>query len=408
MLRPSVLVAVLVLPLAAQCADAQSPASSPAETCIARATSVSHNTIRTGRKTTHEDGVSRSDETDIEWRASGCEVKIRIRGTPRFTDDWRGIASLDRDGSFRVNEDGRVERELEIRPGEGGALRISYEVEGREQPLDAQGQAWLESVLLQLFRRSAYAADERVQSMVRAGGADAVLAEIALMHEDYPRHAYSVALLKHSPSDAALQARVLESATRWSSDYYKSELLEALTGRTGDARVVRAGWNVARTLDSDYYATKGIQRLLALGAPDASQAEVALAAIDRIDSDYYRAELLKTVARQPSLEGKLVPLYVRAVERTESDYYRAEMLSALVARSPLTDEQLLAAIRATSTIKSDYYRSESLARIARKHELKGAALEAYLASTDAIGSDHYRGAAIRAVRQDGKKQLLSY
>jgi len=386
MLRPSVVVVLLVLPLAARCADAQAPAS--AQSCTVGARKLSTNST-----------ISNDEDHRFEWRSSGCEVKVRFSGKLRFTEDFRTIAGLERDRGFRAIESGPVDRSVEIRPGDDGALRYRYEVDGRERAFDAEGQAWLESVVLQLFRRSGYAANERVQWMLRTGGAEAVFAEMTKMDSDYGRNAYSVALLSQSSADPALQARVLASAAAWSSDYYKAELLDALTEGSRDARVAEAGWKLVRTLDSDYYATKGIQRLFSLGEPNAAQVEVAIAALDGVESDYYRAELLKSISRRAPLEGRTVPLYLKAAERTESDYYRAEMLAALVDRGPLAKEQLLAAIRATSTMKSDYYRSQSLVRIARTHELEGDTFDAYMAAADAIKSSHYHSEAVRAARR---------
>ena len=346
--------------------------------------------------------MTRNDDHTIEWRTRDCELRIRFTGDLRFTEDFRTIAGLARGTTLRVIESGPVDRELTIRDGANGALSYAFEVEGRDQPWNADGEAWLESVVLQLFRRSGYGADDRSQYILRRHGPDGVFAEMEQMDGDYPRHVYSAALLRHSGSDPALQVRVLESATGWSSDYYKSELLDALTGRSSDARVLGAGWKLAGSLESDYYATKGIQRLLSTGEPGAAGAEVALAALDGIKSDYYRAELLKTISRDVPLEGRVVPLYLTAAERTTSDYYRAEMLGALVDRSPLSKEHLLAAIRATKTMKSDYYQSQVLSRIARKHDLSGDALEAYMDASDAIGSSHYRGEALSSLRRSGK------
>jgi hypothetical protein len=391
--RPSLAASFLLLaaslPAGTTGAQAGTPAVAPpsAATCIASA-----------RKLTNNSNISRNDDHEVQWRASGCEVRLRFRGDLRFTDDFRSIAGLG-GGSFRATEDGPVDRELEIRAGDAGALRYTFRVDGRERPFEGEGQAWLESVLLQLFRRSGYAADARVQWLLRRGGADAVFAELALMEGDYARHEYSVALLRHSSADAAMQTRVLESAAAWSSDYYKSELLDALTTRSPDARVAQAGWNVARSLDSDYYATKGIQRLLDLGAPSAAETEIALAALEGIESDYYRSELLKSISRRTPLEGRVVPLYLRAAERTSSDHYRAEMLAALVGRAPLAAEHLVAAIRTSATMRSEHYRTQALVRIARAHELTGDALAAYMAAAEGIGSSHYRREAEQAVRR---------
>lgn len=359
MLRPS-LAAILVLaaPVTARPAGAQPAARPGVATCIAEA-----------RKLTHSSSITRNDDHEFRWRASGCEVRLSFDHGLRFTDDFRSIAALE--GSvFRATEDGTVDRALEIRAGDGGALRFAYRVGGRERPFETDGQAWLESVLVQLFRRGGYAADERVQWLLGRGGADAVVAELALMESDHVRHAYSLALLRRAPDDAAVQARLLASAAAWSSDHYKAELLEALTGRSPDPRVTRAAWGVARSLDSDYYASKGIARLLTLGAPDAAEMELALAALDGV----------------------------------ESDYYRARVLAALVDRGPLPAAQLLDAIRATSQVKSAHYRSQSLVRIARAHELTGDALAAYMAAAEAIEASHYRTAAVRAVRREARDE----
>ena len=364
-------------------------------TCIAGARSLSHST-------THID----DDVHTMVWRASNCEVRVRVEGDVKFTDDWRTVAALGRDGRFSIEESGRIDRDLRIRPGADGALSVTYEVDGARRELDPQGRAWLESVVAQLFARTTYRVKDRVQWMLQRGGPDAVMATIDSMDGDYARHAYSQALLGLPGADAALQARVLRGAAQWDSDHYKSELLGALAARAPvDQRVWVAAWDVVRTLDSDHYAVKGIQRLLKSGTPGPEQAEVALAAVEQLDSDHYRHELLKSVATRVPLEGRVVTAYLKAAGRTDSDHYRNEMLGTLIDRAELSTDQLVQVIQATAGLDSDHYRAQALVRIARKHVLKDRALDAYMAATDRIKSTHYYSEAVRAVRGERVQKI---
>jgi hypothetical protein len=255
------------------------------ETCIA-----SQRNLRESSSST------RNERHVIEWRADGCEVTIRFEGQPRFTADFTEIASLDGQGVFEIEEDGRVDRQLEIRTTRG-ALEFEYTVDRVRRSFDADGKAWLTSVLQQLFRRTAYASQERVAWLLRRSGPDGVLAEIAQMPSAYPQHAYMIELLNQADPGRDVLTRMLKAAAAWDSDYYKAGLLESFSKRgEGDTELSKAAWAVVRSLGSDYYAAQATAALLKAGAP-VTREDLGPILAD-LDSDYYRMQVVKAASAQ--------------------------------------------------------------------------------------------------------------
>lgn len=387
---PVLLLAALSVPapaaaLAPTAGALDAAAQQRAETCIAAA-----------RNLRDDQHLVINGRHEVRWRADGCEVDIRIRGDLRFTDDFRGIADLS-GGSVRIREEGRVERDLRIEPGRSGAPSYDYRVDRTRREMDAEGRAWLESVLLQLFRRTGYAAAERVPYLLRTAGAEGVLAELERTESTSLQRRMIIALLDTPGAGQDLVSRALGLARSWSSDHAKAELVKSLAERTGgDARARREAWSLARSLDSDHYATETARRLLRGNAP-ASEVQAALAVVGTLDSDHYRNELLRALADEPALRGPLLEVYLQEAARIDSDHYRAEALTTLLKRAPLGAADLVRLIRATSEIDSSHYRTQVLRGVASERKLEGAVREAYLEAAESIESGHYRAEALRVL-----------
>lgn len=362
-------------------AAGQAAASAGAETCIASLRNLRENSSST-----------RNDRHVIEWRADGCEVTIRFEGRPRFTADFTEIASLDGQGVFEIEEDGRIDRQLEIRTTRG-ALEFAYTVDRARRSFDADGKTWLTSVLQQLFRRTAYASKERVAWLLRRSGPDGVLAEIAQMPSAYPQHAYMIELLNQADPGRDVLTRMLKAAAAWDSDYYKAGLLESFSQRGGrDAELSKAAWAVVRSLGSDYYAAQATAALLKAGAP-VTRDDLARILAD-LDSDYYRLTVVKAALGQ---REDMTELVLAAARETSSSYYRSEILTWLLEEGRPEGPALISVIRLSSELESDHYRARVLTHIARGRTLEGAVREAYVRAAEGIASQHYRRQALDAL-----------
>lgn len=375
--------------LIAAATPATRPATSiPSDTCIAGVKEVSRSSY-----------TSRNERHEVEWRADGCEVAIRFEGEPRFTEDFRTLQSLGSRGYFDVDESSpRGRRAVEIRP-QTGALEYRYTVNGQRRDFDAEGRQWLDTVIRVFFRRTAYASKERVAWLFRNGGADRVLGEIDQIPSTYPQHAYMSALIDQAPPTRATLDRMLQRAFGWSSDYYKSGLLERIVeSRTPDAGMWDGLWAVALTIDSDYYSAKVVRAYIDAGAPlnAARFAEV----LGKIRSDYYRAGIVDVGERK--VGSDYAPIVLTAARQTRSAYYRSQILTRYLQNSNPDNAALVDVIKLAGELGSDYYRSEVLQQVASRHRLEGTARDAYITAAESIGSRHYRQRALAAIERTSR------
>ena len=216
MTRLMSLVAAFAL-VASAATAARQATSTPSDTCIAGVKDVSRSSY-----------TSRNERHEVEWRADSCEVAIRFEGEPRFTEDFRTLQSLGVSRIFRRRRE-QFARTAGARDSLANwCARLQYTVNGQRRDFDAEGRQWLDTVIREFFRRTAYASKERVAWLFRNGGADRVLGEIDQMPSTYPQHAYMSALIDQAAPTRATLDRMLQRARGWSSDYYKSGLLERI------------------------------------------------------------------------------------------------------------------------------------------------------------------------------------
>ena len=156
----------------------------------------------------------------IKLSGPRCKIDFKMEGKVQFNDAFTDLVSLSPGGWFRVDvtDDGE-RRQLEIAPGRDG-LERTWKVNGREQPYDAAASAWLGSFLVELDRRTAIGVDQRLPSLLRKGGASAVLAETAQMPSDYARDVYYSKLTAATkPSNADVARAFDQCASLRTSDY---------------------------------------------------------------------------------------------------------------------------------------------------------------------------------------------
>src|SRR4249920_1333728 len=177
----------------------------------------------------------------IKLEGTRCRIDFRMEGNAQFNDEFTDLASLSPDGSFRIDvtDDGE-RRQLEILPGRNG-LEHTWKVNGREQAYDAAARAWLGSFLIELDRRTAVGAAQRLPLLLRKGGVSAVLGETAQMPSEYARSIYYAKLAAATHQSGADVVRVFDQAASLkTTDYYGAELLKAFGVRAGDDADVRA------------------------------------------------------------------------------------------------------------------------------------------------------------------------
>jgi hypothetical protein len=370
----------IALPLAAAAGGA--PPAKP------RHTSISANSIN-GTET-------------FQWSEDGHRIKIRTEGKVELTEDWTGIAHLSRGAEMRLEEeDGRVERRLDVEPGGDGRPVYTWKVDGKERAFDAEGQKWLRSMLLQFVRGTGYDAERRVAWFLKTQGPNGLLAEVSQIPGDYVKGIYLKKLFAQRGLGAGVVERALQQAGREiGSDY---ELAQALIAAAGSQALnepaARAYAEAARSIDSDYEQRRALSELTAKGPLTPGILAAVLQTARGIDSDYELASLLTGVPASALGDAATRSAYLQAAETIGSDYEHHRALSAAVASGKLSGDSLLGVLRSAQGIQSDYERASLLVEIAGKYSLSGPARDAYTQAASSIRSKYERGRAEEALKQ---------
>jgi beta-lactamase regulating signal transducer with metallopeptidase domain len=346
------------------------------------------------QRTTHN---SNDEDHRLEWSKPGCDVEVRFEGEVEFSADFRDVASLGLGALLRIEEtEGRTERRLDITPAADGAPSYRYQVDGQEQPFEAAARAWYEGMLLQVFRRGGFMAEERVAALLRSGGTAAVLHELEAIPSDFVFALYTGELFEQGDVTAAQAVTLLDRATaRIESDFYMAEILGEVARRhLGSDVVLDAFVAASTTLESDHYRAQVLTQALEQTTLTPPRVAAVLRSAGEIESDHYLAQLLEGVAARYALEPALRESYLTAVQSIESDHYQAEVLSTLLARNDLDADELAVVIRAVEGVESDHYRASVLQEIAARALPSDALRSAYLQAAAGIESDHYRTEAL--------------
>ncbi len=286
----------------------------------------------------------------------GCEVDLRADGKVEFNDDFTDIKSLSSGGSFHLDvmRDG-TRHELTVTE-QGGALKRTWKVDGKERPYDAEAQRWFAAFLIDLDRQTAIGVDTRLPALLKRGGVAAVLDETAQMAGDYARNVYYNKLATATRLSAADVTKMLDQATSLhASDYYAADLLEHVAApQRRDPGVRAAGLRLVATMRSDYYIANGLTAVAGDGLDPASR-QTWLDAISRLRSDYYKDEALAALLRARNLEEGDLLSVVGTAKTVSGEYYKANVLTA-VAHHPAANARVKDAVIAASDGMSSYYR----------------------------------------------------
>jgi beta-lactamase regulating signal transducer with metallopeptidase domain len=348
---------------------------------------------------------SNEDRSTIRMSRPGCDLDVRLQGDIDFDAEAIGIARMSRDALIRIEEnDGRRERWLEIVAGTDGAPSFEYRENGRDATFDGTAREWYRAVMLVLFRRVGFAAEERVAALLRRGGAQAVLDELDNLGSDYVTSRYITELVEQAELNEAQFVTVVSVAMRRvRSDHYMAEILKTVAAEQPlTPRLLDDFTTASRQIESDHYRTEVLRSVIASGRLSTQQVASVIESAGDMESDHYRAELLTSIADRYALEPSFRPAYLRAVEGMESDHYRTETLKRLFQRDDLSPEEKSAVLQATRMIGSDHYRSELLKLVGSDGLQNAAMRQAFFESAAGIPSDHYYLEAMRVLVDDSQ------
>src|SRR5262249_61710794 len=127
-------------------------------------------------------------------------------------DDYTEVKHVANGGSLEIRETrGGVRRRLEIEPGPGGGLNVSYFLNGQSRSYDAEAKAWFSRVLDEAVTESGRNAGPRAQKILKERGTGGLLDEISRLKSDHVKHLYFQELFKSGSLDARATTRVIGS-----------------------------------------------------------------------------------------------------------------------------------------------------------------------------------------------------
>lgn len=336
---------------------------------------------------------------EITVKSERCRLDLTVDGAIEYTDGEDGIARMGRGARFEVEvrRDGE-RRRLLAEPGDGGAPRITWWVDGDERPFDAAGRAWLADLLPRFFRASGLDAEGRTRRILARSGVDGVFREIELIPGDHVTRRYLTALMEATDLDAERLVRWTTTAgDRLQSDYELAEALSTLPpAALGDAALQRAFIGATATLDSDYELRRTLAALLSRETLTPDLLDPILATARSIESDYELAELLLLVVEQYPPGEALPGDFYAAAATIDSDYELRRTLAGAVDRA-IPEDDLVTLLDTASSIDSDYELAELLVSVARSHDLSGPARDAYERALATIGADYEHDRAAGAL-----------
>ena len=360
----------------------------------------------------HSNMISSNRRTEskrwtVRWTSGDCTFELDARGEITFNRDASDVQAISSGGYFEIEEkDGDRSRRLVLRPRADGTLERTYYLDGDRHEIDAQAQAWLASSFVRLDRRTAFAVDQRLPSLLAQGGVPAVLAEIEQVESDYARRLYYTKLLEQRRLDAAQVRQIVEQAGKSiDSDYELAELLIAFSkletfGPQSHIPYIQG----VRTIESDYERRRALSSILARESLGDDAVKGLLETASEMDSDYELAELLIATSKRYAMDDRTRPVYISALGSLESDYEHRRVLSAIMNGGGLTSAVTRALLKDASRIDSDYELAEFLIAIARKGALDATNRGDYFAAVKSLESDFEHRRALTPIL---KKDLLT-
>ncbi|MEN9866994.1 MAG: hypothetical protein RL748_2584 [Pseudomonadota bacterium] len=309
------------------------------------------------------------NHTKSSFKIGNSHYRIQIKGQLNFTDLDDDVASLDGYAMFEENRDKKKYR-IEFSNDANGKVERHYFVDGREQALDSEGKKWLAAMIPVALRETAIDAKGRVNRLIAKGGADAVLAEVELTHNDYSQRLYLIALCKNATLNPAQQQRLLVASSRIDSDFEVRQVLQSVIKH---------------------------QSLNPL-----AQAQL-LNRVAKIDSDFEQRQVL--IAITPTLhdDADVLAAWQKALAKVDSDFEVRQVLGAFAKRDKLSGAPLEAALQASMKINSDFEHRQVLVALARQMRPENAAqLSAFLKSAQKISSDFERRVTLVSLLEHGK------
>ncbi len=339
------------------------------------------------------------DQFTIRLKVGACTLRVDGEGDVTFSDNDDDIAALSRGGYFHIEErGGDTERRLEIEPGRDG-LERKWFVDGKERPYDAEARAWLAKTLLVVFRRTGLDAERRAERILRKGGVDAVLQEVAQIPSDYAARQYYQVLLTRPNLDQATLLRVVRQAGQEiGSDFELAELLIAIAKHQPLEESVRLAYvEAVGSIGSDFERHRALKPVLTRQGISREMAAAMLTSAEGIGSDFELASLLTEITEAHGIDATLAPAFFDALASVSSDFEHHRVLSA-VARQAKGDRAVLdRALEAAAGIRSDFELASFLVELSASYPADRPLPASFFGAVGHIQGDFEHGRVLKAV-----------
>ncbi|NIR43796.1 MAG: hypothetical protein GWN99_07545 [Gemmatimonadetes bacterium] len=351
---------------------------------------------------------------DDDWRIKvergRCELEFELHGDLEFDDRFTRVVGISSGGELEIEEtEGRSSKRATLRQRDGRLERRWY-VNGDERDFDAAAEAWLSDILLVLFRRAGYLAEERATSILERGGVDALMQEVSHIASDYvARKYYTVLLSQRDLRPEQVRDIVRQVGRDIGSDYELAELLIAIARNHPLDESVRIAYvEASSSIGSDYEQRRVLSAILDRDELSQELAHQILRLATEISSDYELAELLIEVISRRPLDGSMVASFFDAVESISSDYETRRVIDTAIKQGPPNEEFLDRALESAQEIGSDYELAELLIDVASMYPVEERLPAAYLSAARSISSDYELARVLRplVIRGDASKATL--
>ena len=328
-------------------------------------------------RSTHDDGTRR--------------FEMSTRGKVWFTDDDRDIRQLEPGGRLMIDERLRFgpERMLIITAAPNGDMERTYLVDGRTQPFDAAGQAWLSALLPEIIRETGIGAVERVKRIHGQKGVSGVLDEIDLIRSSSNRRLYLTTLMNEARLSGPDAVRAMRAAGKISSSSEKASVLVAAADRLpmNEPNVRNAYVEAARGISSSSELRRALTRLLEDGSLDDAVLRDALTVAGSISSTSEKASVLVLAAQRHKFDDDaLRTAFFNATESISSSSEKRRVLVAVL-RAQGSDRDIVRdVVRSARTISSDSEKAAVLMEVSSLQLKDMGTAEAYLDAANTIRS----------------------
>ncbi|MBL8524913.1 MAG: hypothetical protein JNN20_14580 [Betaproteobacteria bacterium] len=327
-------------------------------------------------------------KSTVEMNSPGRHLRMQIRGSATFNATEDDVQTLNGKMTLQEKRNGQMRRM--VFESDAGGITRTYTIDGKAQPLDADGRRWLATLLPWVIRETAFDMEKRIKRIHAAGGADAVLAEIERIETGHARGRYIDGLSKLGALEDRQVQRLIAAVAAMDSDFERRSALSAVTGsQTLSTAAQVAALNVVAKMDSSFEQRSALVALTPKLAAETTVAQAWLNAAGKIDSDFELRGAIDAIAKREPLSSIYLDVLIEATLKLDSDFEHAAALVTIGRQlAKATPAQMNAYLKSVQKIDSDFERKNVLVNFINRNTLDKAGILGVLQAMDGMSSGH--------------------